>query len=75
VVVRPRGGQPPGFAHDGEVAVDAPARAQAAYPGPGYRTLLRIVPQALDVYRPSSSEEAPAATDGEAGSRNPVPRG
>ncbi|WP_238476223.1 phosphatase PAP2 family protein [Agromyces mariniharenae] len=55
VVVRPRGGQPPGFAHDGEIALEAPARAQAAYPGPGYRTLIRIVPQALDVYRPSSA--------------------
>ena len=55
VVVRPRQGQPPGFAHDGEVALDAPARAQASYAGPGYRTLIRIVPQALDVYRPAST--------------------
>ena len=58
VVVRPRGGQPPGFAHDGEVALEAPARAQAAYPGPGYRTRIRIVPQALDVYRPASARPA-----------------
>ena len=53
VVVRPRQGQPPGFAHDGEVALDASAEAQASYAGSGYRTLIRIAPQALDVYRPS----------------------
>jgi undecaprenyl-diphosphatase len=55
VVVRPRRGQPPGFAHDGEIALDAPAEAQASYAGSGYRTRIRIVPQALDVYRPSSA--------------------
>jgi diacylglycerol kinase family enzyme/membrane-associated phospholipid phosphatase len=61
VVVRPREGQPPGFAHDGEVAIEAPAEAAAAYPAPGYRTTVRIVPAALDVYRP--------AADGAAGER------
>ena len=54
VVVRPREGQPPGFAHDGEVATDAPAEASAAYTGPGYRTTITIVPAALDVYRPAT---------------------
>lgn len=54
VVVRPRRGQPPGFAHDGEVAVSAPAEAQATYAGPGYRTTISIVPQSLDVYRPAT---------------------
>lgn len=53
VVVRPREGQPPGFAHDGEVALDEPARADAASPAPGYRTRLRVIPGALDVYRPA----------------------
>jgi diacylglycerol kinase family enzyme/membrane-associated phospholipid phosphatase len=55
VVVRPRHGQAPGFAHDGEVATDAAAEASAAYPGPGYRTTLQIVPAALDVYRRSTA--------------------
>ena len=55
VVVRPREGQPPGFAHDGEIALDEPVEASARYPGPGYRTTVRIVPATLDVYRPSSS--------------------
>lgn len=54
VVVRPREGQPPGFAHDGEVATDAPAEASAAYAGSGYRTTITVVPAALDVYRPAS---------------------
>ena len=58
VVVRPREGQPPGFAHDGEVAISAPADAAAAYPAAGYRTTVRIVPAALDVYRPAA--RAPA---------------
>lgn len=52
--MRPREGQPPGFAHDGEVAIDAPAVAAEAYPAPGYRTTVRIVPAALDVYRPAA---------------------
>ncbi len=55
VVVRPREGQPPGFAHDGEVAIEAPAEAAAAYPAPGYRTTVRVVPAALDVYRPAAA--------------------
>ncbi|MFC5789478.1 diacylglycerol/lipid kinase family protein, partial [Agromyces tardus] len=59
VLVRPRGGQPPGFAHDGEVALDAPAEASADLASPGYRTTIRIVPGALDVYRPAT---APATT-------------
>lgn len=54
VVVRPRRGQPPGFAHDGEVAVAAPAEAQATYAGSGYRSTITIVPQSLDVYRPAT---------------------
>ena len=52
VVVHPRQGQPPGFAHDGEVAIDAPAEASAAYPATGLPHPIRIVPGALDVYRP-----------------------
>ena len=58
VVVRPREGQPPGFAHDGEVAIAAPAEAAAAYPAPGYRTTVVIVPAALDVYRPAARAAA-----------------
>ncbi|MDR5701252.1 phosphatase PAP2 family protein [Agromyces aerolatus] len=54
VVVRPRQGQPPGFAHDGEVALDEPQRADEASPAPGYRTRIRVVPAALDVYRPAA---------------------
>lgn len=54
VVVRPRRGQPPGFAHDGEVAVAAPAEAQATYAGSGYHSTITIVPQSLDVYRPAT---------------------
>lgn len=61
VVVRPRQGQPPGFTHDGEVALDAPAEASAAASFPGYRTTIRVVPVALDVYRPAAS---PGARDG-----------
>ncbi|WP_448808576.1 phosphatase PAP2 family protein [Agromyces bauzanensis] len=53
VVVRPREGQPPGFAHDGEVAIEAPAQATAAYAGRGYRTRITIARGALDVYRPA----------------------
>ncbi|MEV1132061.1 phosphatase PAP2 family protein [Agromyces sp. NPDC049794] len=55
VVVRPREGQPPGFAHDGEVAIAAPREATAAYSGHGYRTRITIAPGALDVYRPASN--------------------
>lgn len=54
VEVRPRGGQPPGFAHDGEVARDEPARAERASRTPGYRTRITLVPAALDVYRPAT---------------------
>lgn len=54
VTVFPRASQPPGFAHDGEVAHDGPARAARATRGPGYRTSLRLVTRALDVYRPAS---------------------
>ncbi|SIO10067.1 bifunctional phosphatase PAP2/diacylglycerol kinase family protein [Agromyces cerinus] len=63
VLVRPRHGQPPGFAHDGEVSLDAPAEASARTASPGYRTSVRIVPAALDVYRPAS-DRAPRAGDG-----------
>jgi undecaprenyl-diphosphatase len=55
VIVRPRQGQPPGLAHDGEVALEAPAEASAAHAGPGYSTSIRIVPAALDVYRPATA--------------------
>ena len=58
VVVRPRQGQPPGFAHDGEVALDAPAAASTATAAPGYRTAIRVVPAALDVYRPGAHTAA-----------------
>ncbi|WP_308798685.1 bifunctional phosphatase PAP2/diacylglycerol kinase family protein [Agromyces silvae] len=58
VVVHPRRGQPPGFAHDGEVARDEPERADAASQAPGYRTALRVIPAALDVYRPASDRPA-----------------
>ncbi|HEX6955604.1 MAG TPA: phosphatase PAP2 family protein [Agromyces sp.] len=53
VDVRPRRGQAPGFAHDGEVALDGPAAASAHLSAPGYRTTIRLVPGAVDVYRPS----------------------
>lgn len=59
VVVRPREGQPPGFAHDGEVAIAATREATAAYPGHGYRTRITIAPGALDVYRPASNGNHP----------------
>ncbi len=54
VTVHPRQGQPPGFAHDGEVSFDRPAAADAASPGPGYTSTIRVVPTALDVYRPAT---------------------
>lgn len=60
VLVRPRHGQPPGFAHDGEVSLEAPAEATARTASPGYRTTVRIVPAALDVYRPASGDGATA---------------
>ncbi|MFC9560800.1 bifunctional phosphatase PAP2/diacylglycerol kinase family protein [Agromyces sp. NPDC056965] len=60
VLVRPRHGQPPGFAHDGEVALEAPVEATARTASPGYRTTVRIVPAALDVYRPASGDVATA---------------
>jgi undecaprenyl-diphosphatase len=53
VTVHPREGQAPGFAHDGEVAHEGPARAERASRGPGYRTRIRLVPGALEVYRPA----------------------
>lgn len=53
VVVHPRHGQPPGFAHDGEVALTGPAEAAASGRSDGYRTTISIVPRALDVYRPA----------------------
>ncbi|MEF3402576.1 phosphatase PAP2 family protein [Agromyces sp. CCNWLW203] len=58
VLVRPRRGQPPGFAHDGEVSIDATAEASARTAAPGYRTSVRIVPAALDVYRPAATAGA-----------------
>lgn len=58
VIVRPRHGQPPGFAHDGEVAIEAPAEAATAYSGNGYRTRITIAPGALDVYRPARGTPA-----------------
>ncbi|WP_448002855.1 phosphatase PAP2 family protein [Agromyces bauzanensis] len=59
VVVRPREGQPPGFAHDGEVAIAAPLEATAASRGRGYRTRITIARGALDVYRPASGDIHP----------------
>lgn len=59
VVVRPREGQPPGFAHDGEVAIAALREATLAYPGGGYRTRIDIARGALDVYRPASGSTHP----------------
>ncbi|MGR0219764.1 phosphatase PAP2 family protein [Agromyces sp. ZXT2-6] len=53
VDVRPRRGQAPGFAHDGEVALEGPTAASADLSAPGYRTTVRIVPGAVDVYRPA----------------------
>ena len=53
VDVRPRLGQAPGFAHDGEVALDGPAAASAHLSAPGYRTTIRLVPGALDDSRPA----------------------
>ena len=63
VVVRPREGQPPGFAHDGEVAIAAPREATAAYAGRGYRTRITIARGALDVYRPASARIHPGRGD------------
>ena len=60
VAVHPRHGQPPGFAHDGEVALDAPAEASADDPRPGYRTSIRVVPGALEVYRPATRAVPPS---------------
>ncbi|MGX5696734.1 diacylglycerol/lipid kinase family protein, partial [Agromyces soli] len=54
VVVRRRPGGVPGFAHDGEVALDEMAAADAAGPTSGYRATVTIVPAALDVYRPAA---------------------
>ncbi|HZW40874.1 MAG TPA: diacylglycerol kinase family protein, partial [Agromyces sp.] len=62
VTVHPRHGQPPGFAHDGEVALEAPAEASARDPRIGYRTTLRVVPAALDVYRPATSPGSVSAS-------------
>src|SRR5690606_12478181 len=57
-VPRPREGQPPGFAHGGEVAISAPRDATAASQGRAYRTRIEIVRGALEVYRPASSGPA-----------------
>ncbi|WP_308164618.1 phosphatase PAP2 family protein [Agromyces sp. ISL-38] len=61
VIVRPRHGQPPGFAHDGEVSLEAAEEASAELAVPGYRTTLQIVPAALDVYRPATGSRDGAA--------------
>jgi hypothetical protein len=45
VEVRPRRGQPPGFAHDGEVS-------PAGELGGRYVSRIRIMPGGLDVYSP-----------------------
>ncbi len=44
VIVKPRGNQPPGFAHDGEVATATAAEAAAAQGNRGYRTAITIEP-------------------------------
>lgn len=55
VSVRRRGGGVPGFAHDGEVALDEAAAADAAGPTIGYRASVAVVPAALEVYRPATA--------------------
>lgn len=52
VAVRPRGGQPPGFAHDGEVSIGTPP---GKAPRGGYLTDIRIVPRGLNLYRPGGA--------------------
>ena len=75
VVVHPRHGQPPGFAHDGEVALDATAEASARDPRLGYRTTLRVVPASLEVYRPAaSSRESDAVASATPARRNTIAR-
>lgn len=49
VVVHPRQGQRPGFAHDGEVAMDPPSLGA---PRGGYTSVIRLVPGGLQVYSP-----------------------
>ncbi|MGI9824178.1 bifunctional phosphatase PAP2/diacylglycerol kinase family protein [Agromyces sp. Marseille-Q5079] len=71
VLVRPRQGQPPGFAHDGEVSIAAPAEASARTAVPGYRTTVRVLPAALDVYRPAGGTPDTGITAG--GGRSPTP--
>jgi len=73
VTVHPRHGQPPGFAHDGEVALEAAAEASARDPRLGYRTLLRVVPAALDVYRPATSPRSPRKGLADTASSAPAP--
>ena len=63
VLVRPREGQSPGLAHDGEIALEEAAEASAAYGGPGYRTTVSVVPAALDVYRPATDRNRDARRD------------
>ena len=48
-VVRPAGGQPAGFAHDGEVSLDVPA----GEPDGGFTSTVRVIPGGLDVYSPA----------------------
>lgn len=50
VIVRPRHGQPPGFAHDGEVWLDA---SGGPAPEGGYASRIRNLPGGLDVYSPT----------------------
>jgi diacylglycerol kinase family enzyme/membrane-associated phospholipid phosphatase len=50
VVVRPRHGEPPGLAHDGEVWLDA---SGGPAPEGGYACRVRNVPRGLRVYSPS----------------------
>ncbi|MDQ0894712.1 bifunctional phosphatase PAP2/diacylglycerol kinase family protein [Agromyces ramosus] len=58
VTVHPRHGQPPGFAHDGEVALEATAEASARDPRLGYRSTVRVVAASLSVYRPAATPRA-----------------
>lgn len=69
VDVRPRNGRPPGVVHDGEIALEAPAAASADLSAPGFRMRIRVVPAALDVYRPAA--RPPVA----AGAAEPAPAG
>ncbi|WP_067872826.1 bifunctional phosphatase PAP2/diacylglycerol kinase family protein [Agromyces aureus] len=72
VLVRPRKGQPPGFAHDGEVSIAAPSAASGGDSARGSHTTVRLVPAALDVYRPACAgrEQGRGRADAAGGPRD-----